>query len=449
MDVNNQNPFREAVLKFYRKYKREIIDKLSDQLIEKTYKGKTWRKIMQNDRKISARRYISKVYFFIPHSAGLEIIYETMGVKDFNELFATETDINNYLRTTFFRNMNTYEKQEKIEILSVENFDGFDICYIDGMILNDEIIDQIELRIANQKNAEGDKYAKMPNDVFRLLVLNGDLKGPELIALCSTNQNLRNKCNHNNYFIFRELLKTEFQLTDLHNENPREIYIRMHQVRRTFSLFQTRLQILEKSKNVLRDYTTPYDILYGEKNGLLFICLEANIMKNEKKTYAGYMVFMRKLKEHQNKRNEFEKIIKDNIFTRKLPSSNPVEIQKLMKKFLNEKINIDRDDLKNCMQDGYVQLWLLSNVKYDLRIPGYSSRGNPVPYEDFKNDVATYVIDKVGKKYFENAIKDAELIGIDLFHLTPEELDMLVTIHEFVMKGILSITYPLEFLVEN
>ena len=444
MDVNNNNPFREAVLKFYAKHKREIIDKMVNELIRKTTNGKSYSEIVRIKKEISGRRFVSNAKFFVPYFSKLEIIYEILGVKDFEELFATETDINNYLRITVFRTGRDYRQQEKMEILSVEKFDHFNIYYIDGMILNDEIHDQIELRIANQKSAEGDKYVEMPKDVFRLVVLNGNLRGPELIALCSTNQNLRNKCNHENYFIFRELLKKEFELIDLHDENPREIYIEMHRMRRIWPLFQRRLAIITKDlRKFVLDYSTPFDILYNHKRGLLFICLQANIPK-EMKTYGGFLHFMIILERYKrDDMSGIEKAIRSHFSTRKLPSSDPEELKKLMVKFLSEHIANDRDKIENCIENGYIQLCLLSNVKYDLRIPGYSPGKGPVPSEDFENDVAAYVVNEGNKKDFEIAIKDAELIGIDLFHFTPEELDMLVTIHEFVMKGILSITYPL------
>ena len=96
----------------------------------------------------------------------------------------------------------------------------------------------INLRTINLKD--------LPKDVFREIILSGNIMGKDLIALCGSDSNISNKCNHDNFWIFRKLLEKEFGIKVPKSQiNPRNLYVLLNSHRETWRILKTRLEDIE------------------------------------------------------------------------------------------------------------------------------------------------------------------------------------------------------------
>lgn len=71
-----------------------------------------------------------------------------------------------------------------------------------------------------------DHYLKMPKDIFIYFVLEGKLKGKDLVGLCVSNAKLNKKCNESG--IFDILLERDFGMTEYQGMKGRELYVFLH-----------------------------------------------------------------------------------------------------------------------------------------------------------------------------------------------------------------------------
>lgn len=108
-------------------------------------------------------------------------------------------------------------EQKKVErSLMNRGLSRRDLNSLRNEISRRNIIDKIDIRA-------------LPRDVFRHLIISGQLHGSDLIALCGIDSITSEKCNHDNYWIFRQLLLREFNLKS-YRHNPRELYITLHKI---------------------------------------------------------------------------------------------------------------------------------------------------------------------------------------------------------------------------
>jgi hypothetical protein len=71
-----------------------------------------------------------------------------------------------------------------------------------------------------------DHYLKMPKDVFIYFVLEGKLKGKDLVGLCVSDPRLNKRCNESR--IFDILLERDFGMTEYKGMKGRELYVFLH-----------------------------------------------------------------------------------------------------------------------------------------------------------------------------------------------------------------------------
>lgn len=84
----------------------------------------------------------------------------------------------------------------------------------------------------NTTGLTGTELTRMSRDVFRHLVLTGQLKGKNVLALCTGNSDIANLCDRDNYLLYQQLLKSEFnyewRLSDL-PITAKDVYKMMHE----------------------------------------------------------------------------------------------------------------------------------------------------------------------------------------------------------------------------
>ena len=81
----------------------------------------------------------------------------------------------------------------------------------------------IEEERSTRGNANIVKYFEaMPYDLFMYMLMQNNVRGRHLISLCSTNRYIYDKCNYNDYRVFRNLLKAEYGIDE--STHPRSEY---------------------------------------------------------------------------------------------------------------------------------------------------------------------------------------------------------------------------------
>jgi hypothetical protein len=80
----------------------------------------------------------------------------------------------------------------------------------------------------------GTEIPALTKDVFRKLVLEQDVRGQSLLALCTGNTEIAALCDRDDQFLFRQLLLQEFNFKYSHGyakESPRELYAKLYKYR--------------------------------------------------------------------------------------------------------------------------------------------------------------------------------------------------------------------------
>lgn len=138
------------------------------------------------------------------------------------------------------------------------NFDGSEtvVMVIDAIIIHDEqLIDLKRYKSgfskwwrpietiqqegsfqdsANNNVLQGTELAQMNKDIFRTLVSRGQLRGKDVFALCTANADIATLCNRDNYFIYQQLLKSEFNYKWRVSDLPvtaKDMYTQFHHYR--------------------------------------------------------------------------------------------------------------------------------------------------------------------------------------------------------------------------
>jgi hypothetical protein len=97
----------------------------------------------------------------------------------------------------------------------------------------DPAIVQIEIPPA-ASDLTGSEIPKMTRDIFRLMVVDQNLRGRDLLALCTSNNEIATLCDRDDQLLFKDLLKQEFNFDyskRFARETPREFYAKLHSFR--------------------------------------------------------------------------------------------------------------------------------------------------------------------------------------------------------------------------
>lgn len=381
---------------------------------------------------------IGHTYIFIPPTYLLDEIYAQFGVKSFEQMFPTMTDFEYYFwiihdsgiakKEIVLKNFKEYEGLNILseETLSRDNGEPLTVFYIEGLVLNDEIADEIERRIV-MIGAKGDEYIKMPKDVFRNIILAGGLKGKDLVGLCVTNPMISEKCDADNYLIFRVLLEKDFGLKN-YKRNPRELYLLMYKIgeflrrfRREYIVVTDKITGTEK---IWHNYTdlhlfvqdTPWQLLYSLAGygNLRIDGLLAPKLRN-KDGIRNLDIIFNKLLFRIIGYNDDSHIDMEDIWFEKI---RPEKESEISGKELNE---ID-------------DFWDSAPAILKQNLKGVNIR-NAIKksYEE--------VIGRVLVHYLNE--REYTLNEPEQFELSEEDLDCLVAMHELVIDGTISVTYPL------
>lgn len=138
----------------------------------------------------------------------------------------------------------------------------------------------------------------LPYHVFLNLVLNGDLKGKDLINLCNSSPLINEKCNRSfiketgetiPQFLFYNLLRKMNADIGL-RENYRDVYKTYVDLNRGFKKLQKRILKLRNVQKSFTNFQTTwpfsiYDLLYDENDGLLRYMIDVDVNDKVKKDF--------------------------------------------------------------------------------------------------------------------------------------------------------------------
>lgn len=381
---------------------------------------------------------IGHTYIFIPPTYLLDEIYAQLGVKSFEEMFPSMIDFENYFSIINHSDvpkkefvLKIFKEDEGLNVLSEEtlsrdNGELLTVFYIEGLVLNDEIANEIERRTV-MIGAKGNEYMKMPKDVFRNIILAGGLKGKDLVGLCVTNPVISEKCDADNYFIFRTLLEKDFGLKK-YKRNPRELYLLMYKIGEFLTRFHREyIEVIYKEsgkKDFLDNYDdwhffledTPWQLLYS-LTGYGDLHIEgflASKLRNKFQMHNLDMIFD-KLLFHVTKNNDDSRIDMEDVWFEKI---RPEKESKISEKELNE---ID-------------DFWDRASAILKQNLKGVNIRTTiKKSYEEAIDGVLVDYLNYRGYTLYEPK----------QFKLSEDDLDCLVAMHELVMDGTISVTYPL------
>jgi len=196
---------------------------------------------------------------YVPVTELLPEIYEALGASSFEELFPTTADFESMgqlLIVGITLSNQEFLLKEKLSVASMEEFFvdivvrnqprelDIAVLYVEGLPLTAKVADEIRVRLI-MRGGKGDEYAKMPKDVFHHLVLTGNLAGKDLIAVCGVNRDISRKCDADDQLIFRRLLLKEFGLKK-YDRSPRELYRKMYELKEGWKILKRRLDDFEE-----------------------------------------------------------------------------------------------------------------------------------------------------------------------------------------------------------
>jgi hypothetical protein len=90
------------------------------------------------------------------------------------------------------------------------------------------------IQVSKASQLQGHEIPAMGRDLFRFMVTEQNLRGRDLLALCTGNQEITKLCDRDKQIIFRDLLKREFNFDysrSVAKESPRELYAKFHNFR--------------------------------------------------------------------------------------------------------------------------------------------------------------------------------------------------------------------------
>jgi len=432
-------------------------------------------------------KYVKKSYvdstltFYLPDITELDKIYKYLNVSSFEELFPSQKDYDQYIVNSFFNKDITFYYLRSEIINKISTF-----VYInasESLLL--QIANDVKTRLI-MKPGKGDVYKNMPKDVFRHIVLTGELKGQDLIALCGTDQNIKQKCDSDDYWLFKQLLFKEFDLkrypkSRLYN-TPRDLYVLLHQIKDCWQSIRYRFGVLSAYYDILNngkyglshiangelifpsdieyDYTI-YDLLYNYDNknsfltnyrgGAIFAyklieCYQKAITSRNIKTEGVYDIDIVDVHDQYRKLLELDGKVLDDIEDNWFEIREDSHYSKQEQRQLDDFWDVAPKIINNC----------LNGTNIDFEIRGFYTKylGKLALFKQL-DDVNLAKLEEIYIDNFNGNLDEAKetFVGfketvtsgdIDLLHISDNEVKCLTNIHYLVMDGVLSITMKLK-----
>jgi len=147
------------------------------------------------------------------------------------------------------------------EVIPIVSFTGT-INYLERLPIN--VMKRLEQLVENRKGARGD-IKDISKDLLSVII-NGNLKGKDLISLCESNAMIGKKCDSDDQAIFKRALKHEFNITFEYGlydyESAKDMYIQAYDLAYVLTYKGVKL----KSVEVFRP-----SAFQLEKNQVIFI----------------------------------------------------------------------------------------------------------------------------------------------------------------------------------
>lgn len=308
---------------------------------------------------------------------------------------------------------------------------------------------------------------KLNKDVLNYIVSVGELKGRDLVSFSSLNTYTKRIIN------FVPALRKEFEIYKLNRWNPRKLYIRMYLIKRNYMSLLDRMELLGGvDKNIHGEYgriytpTYLYDVLYAkytydkrsflssifeETDEMILFYDHLNVLEHNRirrLTEEEYMI------EHgseydyniyyNKKRMQYDNIDLKNIWFEYVRGEDRPLWEKGTR-FQSAHINKDYID---SLWDDSVEIMsrnLMTTHKKE-KTSHYSFLESHIQnnYAKFmnqlllSNDFSNRLINNCKRFYFRH----------DIYKLSRREINMIISLHDLVMEGIISITMPISFLLE-
>ena len=308
---------------------------------------------------------------------------------------------------------------------------------------------------------------KLNKDVLNYIVSVGELKGRDLVSFSSLNTYTKRIIN------FVPALRKEFEIYKLNRWNPRKLYIRMYLIKRNYMSLLDRMELLGGvDKNIHGEYgriytpTYLYDVLYAkytydkrsflssifeETDEMILFYDHLNVLEHNRirrLTEEEYMI------EHgseydyniyyNKKRMQYDNIDLKNIWFEYVRGEDRPLWEKETR-FQSAHINKDYID---SLWDDSVEIMsrnLMTTHKKE-KTSHYSFLESHIQnnYAKFmnqlllSNDFSNRLINNCKRFYFRH----------DIYKLSRREINMIISLHDLVMEGIISITMPISFLLE-
>jgi len=164
---------------------------------------------------------------------------------------------------------------DKVPILDSIKYQQGIIYYIDGLLLTPELSNEFTVLCSDKKQEkpsyftnEDHSYDLVPHNNLLKLILNGDIKGKDLISACLSNSNVNKICNSNDQKFFKDRLWKEFYINFTKNNydypNPRSLYIQMYTLYAVTYIYGSNDINNGKTFIFVNDNGTPPQIPYGK-----------------------------------------------------------------------------------------------------------------------------------------------------------------------------------------
>ena len=101
---------------------------------------------------------------------------------------------------------------------------GINYISVTGILLENAIDSAIKDYSKSLRNII-EQLLKLPYDLFVNMVLRQEIMGKDLISLCLTNEDMNERCNYRDEFVFKRLLEIEYMIRNA--KNPRELYVEL------------------------------------------------------------------------------------------------------------------------------------------------------------------------------------------------------------------------------
>jgi len=368
---------------------------------------------------LNVLREMQGIVYFVPSTNLLPELYDYFGVNDFDDLFRTQDDRFDYVRS-IQRESYSLEKSP-IDIfleeskLSVESEKKevfrnmkFTFMFVDGFPLDKKMEKVVTENVELSKNVKRN-LGVLPKAVFGHMVLEGQIRGEDLIRLCSTDTVVRSKCDEN---LMRNVLRKEFGIQDYdhrYSDSAYEIYRLIYTVK-------TQTKIL--GRNTYFKPERVFDFLYITAFGNMRF-----LVKNATDIDIGYSLvfairhYMSGVPRLRDKRLLEEKDLKD------LWNEKRLEILASV----NDP-NILSPDSRQILTELDINQWS-NDLLQHLR-----DSSSKFTKDQIVATVKTQNQQALSKQYYKDTV-------------TTAQLEAIWALHELVMKGIVSVTASLRWIL--